>query len=138
PTMSLGLVLGCGLARFSDNTGKFRPGLTRFFCLLVAETADTIWKVRCTTVLNRENVPMAKPEIHNMWVHNMNERLKFDGSLTNTGRYGKKVLTVKTVLDTWSSALRDEATLPDSWIWEPRVLVGVEPIVVGFRVDDSR
>ncbi|KAJ7599505.1 hypothetical protein C8J56DRAFT_769824, partial [Mycena floridula] len=78
PNMSLGLILGSSLARFNDTQGRYKPGLTRFFHILVAETAHTIWKVRCATVLNWNNVPMAKPQIHNMWVHSMNERLKFD------------------------------------------------------------
>ncbi|KAJ7591913.1 hypothetical protein C8J56DRAFT_1003250 [Mycena floridula] len=87
-----------------NQRGRYKPGLTRFFHILVAETAHTIWKVRCATVLNWNN-------IHNMWVNSMNEPIP-----------------IKMVLNTWSGALRDEASLPDSWIWEPRVLVGVEPI----------
>ncbi|KAJ7574755.1 hypothetical protein C8J56DRAFT_802504 [Mycena floridula] len=128
PDMTLGLILGCGLVHFTDGTGKYRPALSRFFRILVTETVHTIWKIRCSTVLNRNNVAMAVPQVHNMWVHSMNERLKIDRSLTSVSRYGKKALPVKTVLDTWSGALRDEASLPDSWIWEPRVLVGVEPM----------
>ncbi|KAJ7577138.1 hypothetical protein C8J56DRAFT_799003, partial [Mycena floridula] len=128
PEMSLGLILGCGLARFHDDKGKFRPGLSRFFHILVTETALSVWKDRCKVVLNRDNMPLTKPQVHNTWVHSLNEHLKFDRSLTNASRYGKKALTIKVVLDTWSGALRDEASLPDSWIWEPRVLVGVEQI----------
>ncbi|KAJ7580884.1 hypothetical protein C8J56DRAFT_896233 [Mycena floridula] len=128
PDMTLGLILGCGLVHFKDDTGKYRPALSRFFRIIVTETVHTIWKICCSTVLNRNNVAMAVPQVHNMWVHSMNKHLKIDRSLTSVSRYGKKALSVKTVLDTWSGALRDEASLPNSWIWEPRVLVGVEPM----------
>ncbi|KAJ7590120.1 hypothetical protein C8J56DRAFT_783665 [Mycena floridula] len=80
PEMSLGLVLGCRLARFNDKNGCYRPGLSRFFCILVTETAHAIWKVRCTTVLKNDNVPLAKAQIHNTWLHNMNEHLLWQES----------------------------------------------------------
>jgi len=44
--------------------------------------------------------------------------------MTST-RYGKKALDKLLVLHTWSGVLKDEASLPEDWIRQPRVLVGI-------------
>jgi hypothetical protein len=47
--------------------------------------------------------------------------------MTNT-RYGKKALNKFLVLHTWSGVLKDEASLPEDWIRQPGVLVGIVPL----------
>ncbi|KAJ7572423.1 hypothetical protein C8J56DRAFT_807628 [Mycena floridula] len=130
PQMTLGLALGCGLVKFHNADGRLLLGATRLFRVLVAETVHTIWKIRCDIVLKRNNVPMAAAQVHNMWVHALNERLKTDCLMTNQSHYGKRALNSDLVLCTWSGTLRDEINLPDSWIMEPKVLVGIEPITL--------
>ncbi|KAJ7589204.1 hypothetical protein C8J56DRAFT_784463, partial [Mycena floridula] len=105
PPMSMGLALGCGLAKFHDNDHRPLPGTARLFRILVAETIHTIWKIRCDTVLKRNNVPMALAQVHNMWVQALNERLKNDCFMTNQARYGKWALNPDLVLCTWSGTL---------------------------------
>jgi hypothetical protein len=43
-------------------------------------------------------------------------------------RYGKKALDKSLVLHTWSGVLKNEASLPENWIKQPRVLVGIVPL----------
>ncbi|KAJ7574960.1 hypothetical protein C8J56DRAFT_802209 [Mycena floridula] len=124
PQMSMGLALGCGLAKFYDDNGRLQLGTTRLFRILVAETMHTIWKIRCKIALNQNNVPMVRAQIHNIWVQVMNERLKNDCLMTNQARYGKRALNSDLVLRTWSGTLRDENSLPDSWIMEPKGFIG--------------
>ncbi|KAJ7586871.1 hypothetical protein C8J56DRAFT_786739, partial [Mycena floridula] len=128
PQMTLGLALGCGLVKFHNGDGCLLAGATRLFQVLVAETMHTIWKIRCDIVLKRNNMPMVAAQVHNMWVHALNERLMTDCLMTNQARYGKRALNSNLVLRTWSRTLRDEINLPDSWILEPKVLVGIDPI----------
>ncbi|KAJ7580810.1 hypothetical protein C8J56DRAFT_1006419 [Mycena floridula] len=116
PQMTLGLALGCGLVKFHNADGRLLPGATRLFRVLVAET--------------RNNVPVVAAQVHNMWVHALNECLKTDCLMTNQSCYGKRALSSDLVLCTWSGTLRDKINLPDSWIMEPKVLVGIEPITL--------
>ncbi|KAJ7078702.1 hypothetical protein B0H15DRAFT_788723 [Mycena belliarum] len=128
PTLSLGSVLGCGLASFSDTNGRKLPGASRLYHILVSESVFMIWKVRNESVLARQGVPLPEIAIHNKWLHCINQRLLFDRLLTNHAKYGKQN-SIKTslVLQTWSATLMNEDDLPDDWIKEPRVLVGTEP-----------
>ncbi|KAJ7585068.1 hypothetical protein C8J56DRAFT_788696 [Mycena floridula] len=129
PQMSLGLALRCGLAKFYNEDGRPSPGTMRLFRILVAETIHAIWKTRCNVVLKRNNKPVALAQIHNTWVRALNEHLKNDCFMTNQAQYGIRALNPDLVLRTWSGTLRDEDNLPDFWIKEPKVLVGIEPII---------
>ncbi|KAJ7889015.1 hypothetical protein B0H13DRAFT_1626844, partial [Mycena leptocephala] len=48
-----------------------------------------------------------------------------DRLLTDTSRYGSRALDIKTVLKTWDGVLMDNKNLPDNWIWQSGVLVGI-------------
>ncbi|KAJ7587774.1 hypothetical protein C8J56DRAFT_786334 [Mycena floridula] len=128
PQMSMGLALGCGLVKFYNDDKHRLYGAERLFRIVVAETMHAIWKIRCDVVLKRNNSPIAIAKAHNTWVQALNERLKYDCFMTNQARYGKRALNPKLVLCTWSGVLKDKNDLPDSWIMEPKVLVGIEPI----------
>ncbi|KAG2755617.1 hypothetical protein P692DRAFT_201836748 [Suillus brevipes Sb2] len=78
---------------------------TRLFHILVLESAHLIWKLRCERTI----------------------KLKFDRLLTDSKRYGTKALKVETVLKTWSSILLNEDNLPDNWVHNSGVLVGMAP-----------
>ncbi|KAK7057848.1 hypothetical protein R3P38DRAFT_3546779 [Favolaschia claudopus] len=128
PELSLGSILGCGLARFYDQRGRNLDGTTRLFHILISESAFTIWKIRNECVIQRQGDPLPEKAIHNKWLHNINQRLEFDRLLTNHAKYGKQyALKPSLVLQTWNSTLLDEDKLPDDWIKLPRVLVGIKP-----------
>jgi hypothetical protein len=64
-------------------------------------------------------------QIHDKWVTLINSRLRFDQLLTDTSCYGNRALNAKTVLRTWDGVLMDNLNLPENWIWQPGVLVGI-------------
>ncbi|KAJ7851764.1 hypothetical protein B0H13DRAFT_1643727, partial [Mycena leptocephala] len=100
----------------------------RLHKILITESAHVIWKLRCDSVVAREGTPPSTHEVHNRWVKVMNEHLEIDVNLTNKLKYGKQHALFPTlVLDTWRRTLLDEDTLPDNWLREPGVLVGIMP-----------
>ncbi|KAJ7139962.1 hypothetical protein C8R43DRAFT_893064 [Mycena crocata] len=128
PEITLGSILGCGLATFKDEKGRKLPGTTRLYRILISESFFEIWKIRNTTVIKQGGEPLSENHIHNRWLTVMNRRLQFDCNLTNFAKYGKQSsVSPLLVTQTWSSVLLNEEELPEDWIRQPRVLVGIEP-----------
>ncbi|KAF9800817.1 hypothetical protein IEO21_10288 [Rhodonia placenta] len=118
PQPSLGGVLGCGLASFSSATGQPRPGASRLYRILVAESTYLIWKLRCERVITHGEDPVffhTDASIRRKWAHALNGCLGLDQTLTHR-RYGRRALSKPLVLATWSAVLKDEAALPEDWI----------------------
>jgi ribonuclease HI len=91
-----------------------------------------IWKLRCECVIGRNSEPPTANEIHNRWVHTINERLEIDKNLTNELKFGKQyILPRKLVLDTWRGTLHAEKDLPRDWLKKAEVLVGI--VSIGSR-----
>ncbi|KAJ7203487.1 ribonuclease H-like protein [Mycena haematopus] len=125
PTVSLGTVLGCGLAEFRDEKGKPKRGTQRLYRILMSESAYLIWLMRNNRVISRGGAPATEEEIINKWKHAVNQRLQMDRALAVRPKKGKRPwLDPQQVLGTWSSTLDDETSLPADWLREPRVLVG--------------
>ncbi|KAJ7102026.1 hypothetical protein C8R44DRAFT_640984 [Mycena epipterygia] len=128
PELSLGTILGCGLATFTDEKKRPLPATARLYRILVSESLFIIWKLRNESVISKGGEPLPENLIHNKWLNAINLRLKFDCALTNQAKYGKQnSIRPSLVLQTWSSTLMNEEKLPDNWLKEPRVLVGTEP-----------
>ncbi|KAJ7088086.1 hypothetical protein C8R44DRAFT_649791, partial [Mycena epipterygia] len=128
PEMSLGTILGCGLATFTDKKKRPLPATARLYRILISESLFIIWKLRDESVISKEGEPLPENLIHNKWLNAINLCLKFDCALTNQAKYGKQnSIKPSLVLQTWSSTLMNEEKLPDNWLKEPRVLVGTEP-----------
>ncbi|KAJ6453427.1 hypothetical protein C8R47DRAFT_929604, partial [Mycena vitilis] len=51
PEVSLGTILGCGLAEFRDEEGKVKRGTQRLYRILMSESAYLIWKLRNDRVI---------------------------------------------------------------------------------------
>ncbi|KAJ7139273.1 hypothetical protein C8R44DRAFT_727369 [Mycena epipterygia] len=125
PTVSLGTILGCGLAEFRDNKGKVKQGTQRLYRILMSESAYLIWKLRNDRRIARNGSPATEQEIINRWKFTVNQRLQVDLVLANRPRKGKHpALAPQLVITTWSGTLDNEQNLPADWIREPRVLVG--------------
>ncbi|KAF8146463.1 hypothetical protein K438DRAFT_1452769, partial [Mycena galopus ATCC 62051] len=125
PEISLGTILGCGLAQFKDEKGKQKPGTRRLYRILVSESAYTIWKLRNERVISRAGAPLTEMEIVNKWTYGLNQRLKQDVLLANRSvRRNRPRLAPALVKDTWTGTLDDESKLPENWLKEARVLVG--------------
>jgi ribonuclease HI len=125
PEVSLGTILGCGLAEFRDDKGKVKAGTQRLYRILMSESAYVIWKLRNDRRIARNGAPATEQEILNKWKFAINQRLQVDITLANRPRKGKRpALAPEMVLTTWSGTLDNEHDLPANWLREPRVLVG--------------
>jgi ribonuclease HI len=125
PELSLGTILGCGLAEFRDERNKPRLGTERLYRILMSESAYLIWKLRNDRVISRNGAPLEEGEIKNKWRFTINQRLQVDIVLANRPLKGKcPALAPQLVAATWSGTLDNERNLPENWIREPRVLVG--------------
>lgn len=69
----------------------------------------------------------SEKEILNRWLKAINNRIKLDRMLTNTMRFSNKAIKESLVLKTWSGVLLNEENLPDNWIRQSGVLVGMVP-----------
>lgn len=47
PDISMGLILGSGLATFKDDAGNIQLALARLYKILITESIYLIWKLRC-------------------------------------------------------------------------------------------
>jgi ribonuclease HI len=125
PTVSLGTILGCGLAEFRNDKGRTKPGTQRLYRILISKSTYQIWLIQNNRVISRDGAPASKEEIINKWKFAVNQRLQVDKSLVNRPIRGKHpALAQKLVLETWSGTLDNEDSLPANWLREPRVLVG--------------
>ncbi|KAJ7835765.1 hypothetical protein B0H13DRAFT_2240059 [Mycena leptocephala] len=123
PILSLGIILGSGLAEFRTGDGKRDEGAERLFRILMSEAAYLIWRIRNERVIDRDGKPATEQEIINRWYYQINYRLKVDVTLAIRPPEGKKpALAPKRVLETWSGTLDNEGAMPANWLRDPRVL----------------
>ena len=66
-----------------------------------------------------------KEEITNWWLALINMRLKFNCLMANKHRYGHKGIDPSVVMKMWNSVLQDERGLPENWISDAGVSVGM-------------
>ncbi|KAJ7138286.1 hypothetical protein C8R44DRAFT_607147, partial [Mycena epipterygia] len=74
PPPSMGGILGCCLTSFEQESktkpsGPAKPAANRLYL---------IWKLRCESVIGRDGKAHSVAEIHNRWVHMLNDRLEVD------------------------------------------------------------
>ena len=120
PNPSIGLIFGCGLVRLAGND---KP-LSRFYCILLSETAHFIWKLRCETLVSRNDAPASNMEIHNCWVHTINERLALDRLMATTHMLSCKSVSPNLFAHTWCGTLLHEEKLPEDWITKRETFSG--------------
>ena len=61
----------------------------------------------------------------NRWLVLINMRLKLDCLMANRRKFGHKVIDPVIVMKTWNGVLHDKRGLPDNWVLETGVLVGM-------------
>ncbi|KII82985.1 hypothetical protein PLICRDRAFT_65879, partial [Plicaturopsis crispa FD-325 SS-3] len=112
PTISYGLILGCGLVRLNNARTKKDEGRSRLLTIIISEAAHLIWKIRCERVIQRESLESARhteDEILKKWIFSINYRLKMDILLTNRFKFDTRATKKEAVvLRTWSGTLLDE------------------------------
>jgi ribonuclease HI len=102
------------------------PAQNRFFTILISTSMHLIWKLSNERVFETFT-PATDSEIHNRWVAMINSALERDQILTNRARFGSLAIKKKIGLNTWSSTLLNEDSLPDNWTKSKGVLVGIRP-----------
>lgn len=128
PQPSMGGILGCCLAAFEAESKSRPSGVNRLYRILITECVYLIWKLRCERVIARDGAPHSLSEIHNRWVHMLNERIEVDRFMAcDTSQQKHKTVLPALVIRTWSRTLLSEDKLPRDWLREPEVLVGIVP-----------
>jgi ribonuclease HI len=132
PEISLGLILGCGaitnLHPPPQQTPAGNPqlrsnekGPIRLIQILIAESAHLIWATRCERVIQeRTNNP---PEITSKWYRAINKRLIEDKIIAT--KIKRSASAIQQVKHTWEDILKKEGELPNDWIYNSEVLVGM-------------
>ncbi|KAJ3870378.1 hypothetical protein F5051DRAFT_307108, partial [Lentinula edodes] len=69
----LGDILTCVLPRFKKNRNI--EGDSRFYRILISESARLIWMIRNDRVINERTDEATAKEVQNKWVELMNRRL---------------------------------------------------------------
>ncbi|KAJ6523970.1 hypothetical protein DFH09DRAFT_937542, partial [Mycena vulgaris] len=109
-----------------EGLGEKPSGVNRLYRIMITESAYLIWKLRNESVIAKDGAAPSENEIHNRWVHAMNERLDVDRFLaTEHPGDNPNFISPAIVLRTWSRVLYEELELPDNWLREPQVLVGI-------------
>ncbi|KAL7280620.1 hypothetical protein ACG7TL_005557 [Trametes sanguinea] len=127
PELDLGGVLCTPAVSMRGLCDRTTAAADRLLRITMTESAHLVWKVRCERVIDTEaNPPHCHTDvtIASRWLAAMNRRLALDQQLTRPIK-GRVYLDRATVLRTWSGVLEDEASLPDDWVFRPRVLVGM-------------
>jgi hypothetical protein len=131
-TTTFGTIMAISAITLHKSISKSKVGVNRLLRILITEAAHLIWKLRCERVIQKENAPFTKNEIKKKWTQVLNARLDLDRKLTHQ-RFGKKALPKKLVKTTWQGILQNEETLPENWITNDGVLVGID-----LQEDDGR
>ncbi|KAJ7924653.1 hypothetical protein B0H13DRAFT_1863693 [Mycena leptocephala] len=126
--LSMGEVLGCCLASFEAESKTKPSGVNRLCRILISESAYLIWKIRCERVIGRDGEAHSEAEIHNRWVHTLNDRLEVDRFMAcDYALQSKKLIPPSLVVQTWNRTLSEDK-LPKDWLTAtPKVLVGIVP-----------
>jgi ribonuclease HI len=124
---NIGLIIGCGTANFRDKEGSRKPGDSRLFRILIAESAYAIWKMRCQRVIPEIMKTFTRRESEARWRKMMNDRIDVDREMTNKEKLGKQAIDRELVEQTWAQLIQYEPGKPgQDWRKYGRVLVGTE------------
>ncbi|KAJ7702752.1 hypothetical protein B0H17DRAFT_859263, partial [Mycena rosella] len=97
----------------------------RLFAIIVSAAWHLIWELRVNRVISSPGIVRMGENIHDLWLKTMNAALTRDQILTNKTWFGPLLFKKQLVLNTWNGLLMDEDSLPDDWIHEKGVLVGI-------------
>ena len=124
-TITVGTILASPNGILKEKEKK-KNGTSRLYRLIMSESAHLIWKLRCERVIQMEGEEIPLCKVKNRWMETMNARLDLDRKMT-------KFLSNKLIQNTWKNTLKDERSLPEDWVTNSGVLVGID-----LRDDDGR
>ena len=103
--LSVGAVLGGGIANFRGRSGKPDTARNRLYRILITESAHLIWVLRCERKITNGDNPgnyHSAEAVINRWYTEINERMQIDCLMTSIHLYERKALKTKVVYDTWT------------------------------------
>ncbi|KAF8196494.1 hypothetical protein BJ912DRAFT_846780 [Pholiota molesta] len=129
PPPTMGVILGSGLHLFHTQAGKMPlPGANRLYKIIMSESAHMIWKIRCQWRIQDEgdlDKILSNEGARGKWLDQINRRLQLECLQTNPYKYGKMAVRKALVEKTWWAVLKNREDLPDDWIENTGVLVGI-------------
>ena len=131
PTMSIGLLLGCGVLHVphtqeDDNTDnqdseRYKQGASRLLRILISESAYLIWTIRCErSIQGRTHTP---DTIIKRWHNTLLRRLQLDRAIAASSRRNLKLTQL--IHSTWNGIIRMNNPPQENWVINPEVLVGI-------------
>ncbi|KAG1816751.1 uncharacterized protein BJ212DRAFT_1271189 [Suillus subaureus] len=137
PRIMIGTILGCRSIHISkqnnNNTenitptnnnipnSKHIPGASRLFQILISESAHLIWAIGCERIIGNKNI--SNKTIETRWTNKINMRITIDRTIANK----IDTNTQKLVKTTWSEIISSTTHIPENWVTNPEVLVGIKP-----------
>ena len=135
PEINMGTILGCGCLKTksededrnegngqSTSTPLRIKGATRLLQITISEAAHLIWVLRCERVIQEKT--HSNEEVVSRWLKVINRRLTED-KITATVIKRKEKPVTRLVEATWEDALKKYSDLPNEWIHDREVLVGM-------------
>jgi ribonuclease HI len=92
PKPMMGQIMACAATRKKD------AGTSRLYRILVSEP-HLVWRLRNERVI-QQKAAASISEIHNRWLHAINNRLLIDCAMTNRSKYGKRAIKTAVVKQT--------------------------------------
>ncbi|KAI0056160.1 ribonuclease H-like protein [Artomyces pyxidatus] len=134
PTINLGIILASGCLSVPkteedkndrpDSIGAIkRRGASRLLRILISESAHLIWVLRCERAI--QGITHTKKQITTRWRRAINKRLTLDR--VTASKIIKKPKAILKVIYTWTGTIKDENNIPQDWVSNPEVLVGIKP-----------
>ncbi|EIW52958.1 uncharacterized protein TRAVEDRAFT_135249 [Trametes versicolor FP-101664 SS1] len=121
---SWGTVLGAACLIFESEHGTRLPYTERLWTTLCTEAAYLVWKLRCERVIQNEGACFSEREVQNRWTATMNGRLTLDRRTAVPWLGGTKV-SAKGIELMWLPVIRSPKDLPQDWVRNSEVLVGI-------------
>ena len=105
-----------------------RPHAEKRWAILWTESAHLIWKLRCERVITNDGDEFSEQEVRNRWRATINRRLSLDREVAalTTGKRRKRAIGA--VDKIWRILAEDGQHLPDDWVVNYGVLVGIRDV----------
>ncbi|TBU39135.1 hypothetical protein BD309DRAFT_993974 [Dichomitus squalens] len=120
-----GPALGAGCAVFKTEKGSRKLPSENLWTILWSEAVHLIWKIRYERVIHRQSEQFSEQEVVNRWHSTVDRRLTLDRRTAVLAK-GKKDLRPRDVDRIWSPIIEDHKKLPEGWVGNSGVLVGIK------------
>ena len=120
---SIGILLGCGSISATNNgpTTTEQRGTARLKRILLSESTHLIWTLRCERVIGGQT--HTENSVRTKWRNKINARIDIDRRMAKSSRKQNQINKVR---NTWKSITKNQTDLPQDWVTNLEVLVGIK------------